>query len=107
MEYVHNVSPRMALVLLNLLWLVQLPTVFASVSLQSNDCGTYSVNFSSNSGHGLFYINGKLVDKALFCKALKLYNSNHCFIIKDLGNRYCGLNLALGMDYYEFPQFFV
>lgn len=101
MDYVCKVSLRMAVLLLNLLLLVQLPIIFGSGLLQSTACGTYHVSYSSNSGHELFYINGKLVDKDLFCKALKLYISNHCFITKNLGNRYCRLNLALGMHYYE------
>lgn len=104
-----NVRPKMALVLLNLLCLVQLQTLFAKSNglLGENDCGVLSVSLWSTRGRALFYLNGELVDKGLFCKALQLYDSNHCFSFKKLRNRYCRLNLALGMDYYVFTWFSV
>lgn len=95
MKYVYKISLRRAVVLLNFLLLVQLPAVHSSRLIQSTSCGTCSVSSLSTSGHELFYINEKLMDRQLFCKTLKLYMSNHCFISTKIANRYCGLNLAL------------
>lgn len=95
MKYVCKVSLRRAVVLFSLLLLVQLPAVLSSRLIQSASCGTYSVSSVGNSGHELFYINDKLVDSQSFCKTLKLYMSNHCFITAKIVNRYCWLNLAL------------
>lgn len=98
MEYLWNVLPKMVLVLLNLLWLVQLPKILAVGLLQPNECGMFSASVSSNYGHELFYINGDLVDQEWFCNALKLYISDRCLIVKNLGTHYCGLSIALGTD---------
>ncbi|KAK1400060.1 Protein kinase domain-containing protein [Heracleum sosnowskyi] len=96
MKYVCKVlSLRRAVVLFSLLLLVQLPAVLSSRLIQSASCGTYSVSSASNSGHELFYVNDKLVDRQLFCKTLKIYMSNHCFSSTKVVNRYCWLNLAL------------
>lgn len=100
MKYVYKVlSLRKAVVLLSLLLLVQLPAVLSSRLIQSASCGTYGVSPVSSSGQESFYINDKLVDRQLFCKTLKLYMSKHCFSSTKLVNRYCGLNIALGIHY--------
>ncbi|GMP60209.1 hypothetical protein CsSME_00023177 [Camellia sinensis var. sinensis] len=96
MEFRSNVSLRMALVVLSFVLVVQLPRVSASqLSIQSQVCGTDHISYSSNSGNDFFYINGKLVDKNLFCKALKLYRANHCFMTEDDINHFCGLDPPL------------
>lgn len=99
MKRVYKVFLRRAVVLLSFLLLVQFPAVFSSRLIQPASCGTYRVRSLSNSGQELFYINDKLVDRQLFCKTLKLYVSNHCFIGTKIVNRYCVLNLALGIYY--------
>uniref|UniRef100_A0A5B6YI00 non-specific serine/threonine protein kinase n=1 Tax=Davidia involucrata TaxID=16924 RepID=A0A5B6YI00_DAVIN len=86
----------MAMVMLSLFLLVQLPQIFASgMLIKSNACETDHISSLSNSGHELFYVNGKLVDKDLFCEALKFYHANHCFIMGNAGSHYCGLELSL------------
>ncbi|KAL1816015.1 hypothetical protein ACET3Z_018589 [Daucus carota] len=95
MKRVYKVFLRRAVVLLSFLLLVQFPAVFSSRLIQPASCGTYRVRSLSNSGQELFYINDKLVDRRLFCKTLKLYVSNHCFVGTKIVNRYCVLNLAL------------
>ncbi|KAI8023902.1 Calmodulin-binding receptor-like cytoplasmic kinase 3 [Camellia lanceoleosa] len=100
MEFRSNVSLRMALVVLSFVLVVQLPRISASqLSIQSKVCGTDHISYSSNSGNDFFYINGKLVDKNLFCKALKLYRANHCFMTEDDINHFCGLDLPLGRKF--------
>ncbi|CAL5339454.1 unnamed protein product [Camellia sinensis] len=96
MEFRSNVSLRMALVVLSFVLVVQLPRISASqLSIQSKVCGTDHISYSSSSGNDFFYINGKLVDKNLFCKALKLYRANHCFMTEDDINHFCGLDPPL------------
>ncbi|KAA8535167.1 hypothetical protein F0562_030170 [Nyssa sinensis] len=95
MEFRSNISLRMEMVMLSLCLLVQLPQIFASGLLQSKACETDHISYLSNSGHELFYINGKLVDKDSFCKALKFYHANHCFIMGNAGSHYCGLEFSL------------
>uniref|UniRef100_A0A5B6YHN6 non-specific serine/threonine protein kinase n=1 Tax=Davidia involucrata TaxID=16924 RepID=A0A5B6YHN6_DAVIN len=100
MEFRFNISMRMAVILLSLLLLVQLPQIFASkLLIQSKACGTDHISYFSSPGHELFYINGKLVDKEFFCEALKSYHANHCFITGSFGSHYCGLELSSD----EFP----
>ncbi|THG23860.1 hypothetical protein TEA_000877 [Camellia sinensis var. sinensis] len=66
--------------------------IFASgLPIQSKVCGNDHISYSRNSGHDFFYINGKLVDKDLFCMALKFHHANHCFITADDENHFCGL----------------
>lgn len=81
-------SMRMAVVVLSLLLLQSLLT-FASGLLNSKACGTYHVAYSSDSGHELFYLNGKFVNKDLFCKALNVYHANHCFSKRNVRNQHC------------------
>ncbi|KAL6974097.1 non-specific serine,threonine protein kinase [Sarracenia purpurea var. burkii] len=89
-------SSRMALIVLSFFLLVeQFPRIFVhALPRQSRFCGTDHISYLSNSGHDYFYINGRLVDKDLFCKALKFYYVNHCFIGEYEGNYLCGLNLS-------------
>lgn len=85
------------LVVLSLLLLVQLPGPLGSDLLKdSNTCGTYHIGYSDDSKEKLFYINGELVDRYLFCKALKLYQKNRCLITRNVRHQYCSLNYSLG-----------
>ncbi|KAA8522972.1 hypothetical protein F0562_009395 [Nyssa sinensis] len=96
MEFRFNISLRMAVIVLSLLLLVQLPQIFASgLLIQSKACGTDHISYFSNPGHELFYINGKLMDKDFFCEALKFYHAKHCFVTGSFGSHYCGLELSL------------
>ncbi|KAK3039981.1 hypothetical protein RJ639_027171 [Escallonia herrerae] len=95
MEYLCAISLRMAVVVLSLLLLVELPITFASGLLQSTSCGDYQVSYVSSSGQELFYINGKLVEENEFCKVLKFYHENRCFITRDVRRHYCGFDLSL------------
>ncbi|CAI9787386.1 unnamed protein product [Fraxinus pennsylvanica] len=86
----------MALVLLSLLLLVQSPSISASGLLQHiKACGTYHISYLGNPGQELFYIDGNLVDKYLFCKAVRIYHENHCSVTRNIGNQYCGLEFSL------------
>ncbi|KAL7168471.1 hypothetical protein ACSBR2_038833 [Camellia fascicularis] len=92
MEFRCKLSLRMELVFLSFLLVLQLPIIFASgLPIQSKVCGNDDISYSRNSGYDFFYINGKLVDKDLFCKALKFHHANHCFITADDENHFCGL----------------
>lgn len=80
--------------------LLQLSTVFGSGDvLQTKDCGDNSVA-SSISSHGeeLFYLNGNVVNKVGFCKALKLYIANGCDVNDYFESNHCVLDLDLDLD---------
>ncbi|XP_054821685.1 calmodulin-binding receptor-like cytoplasmic kinase 3 [Prosopis cineraria] len=82
----------MAIPTLFLMLLLQLPSIFATVSsLQSTDCGPYWVAYSFSLGKELYYINDNIVDKVTFCKALQLYIGNGC----DLKDHFESSNCAL------------
>ncbi|KAF7154241.1 hypothetical protein RHSIM_Rhsim01G0060300 [Rhododendron simsii] len=93
-----NISFRKASVVVSFFLIVLSQRIFASgLSIQSKpkDCGSDHISYLSGSGHDFFYINGRLVDKYLFCNALKYYHANHCFITDDDLNHLCGLGLSL------------
>lgn len=98
MQYFCCISLKMALVLLSLLLLVQSPRISASGLLQHRKaCGTYHISYLGNPDRELFYIDGNLVEKYLFCKALRIYHENHCLVTRNIGNQYCGLEFSLGL----------
>ena len=100
MEFSSIIFLRMAAVVFSLLLLVQLPRILASdLGIQSKVCGTDHVAYLNSHGYELFYINGDVVDKDVFCKALKVYYANNCVFEGHPGSNYCGLNLPLGMCY--------
>ncbi|KAK9268832.1 hypothetical protein L1049_000596 [Liquidambar formosana] len=79
-----------------LLLLVQLPRIFsAGLVIESKICGGDLITYSNSYGHELFYIDGYLVDKELFCKALKFHHENHCVNEGYIGSNYCGLDPSL------------
>ncbi|XP_052198807.1 calmodulin-binding receptor-like cytoplasmic kinase 3 [Diospyros lotus] len=97
MKFRCNISLRMAVIIWSFLLVVQWPIIFASELLvQLKVCGTDHISYYSNLDHDIFYINGKLLDKDLFCKALQVYHANHCLITGDLVNHLCGLDHPLG-----------
>ncbi|KAF8389140.1 hypothetical protein HHK36_025833 [Tetracentron sinense] len=92
----------MDVIILGLLLLVQLPSIFVSGSvIQSKICGADEVTYSSSLDHELFYINGNLVDRDLFCDALNFYyeagRSSNLGLEEwgGVGRTYCGLELSL------------
>ena len=98
MEFVgRSTSLNIIVVVLRLLVLVQLPGLSASgLLIDSNSCGTYHIGYSDDLKERLFYIDGKLVERNLFCKALKFYQENHCFIRGNARNQHCSLYDSLG-----------
>ncbi|KAJ9551033.1 hypothetical protein OSB04_015078 [Centaurea solstitialis] len=78
----------MALIVLSFLLLIQSPIIFASRFLPLKACGTYHIGYSSDSSRKLFYLNGELVSKDFFCKCIKSYHANHCFISRNV-NSHC------------------
>ncbi|PWA66151.1 Concanavalin A-like lectin/glucanase, subgroup [Artemisia annua] len=74
---------KMGVIVLSFLLLVQLQIIFASRFLPLKACGTYQIGTSSDSNSKLLYINGVLVSKDLFCKSIKSYRTNRCFISKN------------------------
>ena len=91
-------SSRMAAYMFSLLLFMQLSRFFASgLEVKSKICGADHIAYSNLCGHELFYLNGALVDKVLFCKALQLHYADHCVFEGYTGTDYCGLNLSLGM----------
>ncbi|XP_034700431.1 calmodulin-binding receptor-like cytoplasmic kinase 3 isoform X1 [Vitis riparia] len=96
MEFSSIIFLSMAAVVFSLLLLVQLPSTLASdLGIQSKVCGTDHVAYLNSHGYELFYINGDVVDKDVFCKALKVYYANNCVFEGHPGSNYCGLNLPL------------
>nr|GMD82788.1 calmodulin-binding receptor-like cytoplasmic kinase 3 [Ipomoea batatas] len=86
----------MAFGVLSFLLLVQLPIIFASGLLEhSKACGTYHVSYSDDLHYELFYINGELVDKNVFCKSLIIDDTNRCFNSGNVGYQQCGLAVLL------------
>ncbi|XVF34578.1 hypothetical protein REPUB_Repub18cG0070600 [Reevesia pubescens] len=89
-------SLRMAASMFILLLFMQLSRFFAfGLEVKSKICGADHIAYSNFYGHELFYLNGNLVDKVLFCKALQLHYADHCMFEGYTGNDYCGLNLSL------------
>ncbi|XP_061350718.1 calmodulin-binding receptor-like cytoplasmic kinase 3 [Gastrolobium bilobum] len=85
-----------AITALFLVLLLQLSTVFGSaVFFQSKGCGTNWVAYSySSRGQDLFYINGNVVNKVAFCKALQLYIANGCDVKDYFGSNNCALDVS-------------
>ncbi|KAJ0029892.1 hypothetical protein Pint_13805 [Pistacia integerrima] len=96
MEMGQIISLRMVGTLFSLLLFVQLPGIFVSgFATQSNDCGAGLIAYLNSYDVELFYINGNLVDKTKFCKALQFHYANHCAFEGFFGSDYCGLDLSL------------
>ncbi|KVI01328.1 Concanavalin A-like lectin/glucanase, subgroup [Cynara cardunculus var. scolymus] len=77
---------RMAVIVLSFLLLIQSPIIFASGYLPLKACGTYHISYSSDSSRKLFYLNGESVSKDFFCKYVKAYHANHCFVNRNVKN---------------------
>ncbi|KAI8570655.1 hypothetical protein RHMOL_Rhmol01G0052700 [Rhododendron molle] len=91
-----NISFRKASIVVSFFLVVLSQRIFASgLPIQSKYCGSDHISYLSGSSHDFFYINGRLVDKYLFCNALKYYHANHCSITDDDLNHLCGLGLSL------------
>ncbi|KAL3535915.1 hypothetical protein ACH5RR_004376 [Cinchona calisaya] len=97
MEFMgHSTLLSIKLVVLSLFFWVQFPRLSASgFPKGSYTCGTYHVGYSNDPKERLFYINGEVVDRHLFCKALKVSQENHCLIKGNVRHQYCGLNYSL------------
>ncbi|XP_024980441.1 calmodulin-binding receptor-like cytoplasmic kinase 3 isoform X1 [Cynara cardunculus var. scolymus] len=75
------------LAVLSFLLLMQLSVISTSGLLHTEACGSHHIRHSSDSGHELFFYDGELVDKDFFCKFIKLYIANHCFISRFIVNQ--------------------
>ncbi|KAK2644899.1 hypothetical protein Ddye_020094 [Dipteronia dyeriana] len=96
MEIEHIISLRMVGAVFSLLLILQLPGIFASgFVLQSKVCGTDHLAYSNSNDLELYYINGNIVDKVSFCKALQFHYANHCDFKAYFRSTYCGLDLLL------------
>ncbi|TYJ32127.1 hypothetical protein E1A91_A05G015700v1 [Gossypium mustelinum] len=81
----------------SLLLFMQFSTFFASsIQVKSKICGTDHIVYSTSNGHELFYLNGDLVDKVLFCKTLQLHYADECVFEGFTATNYCGSNLSSG-----------
>ncbi|KAI3495974.1 hypothetical protein L1887_38322 [Cichorium endivia] len=76
----------MEVIKLSFLLLIQIPIILASGVLHLKDCNTYKVNYSHDFSHKIFYLNGELVNKDLFCKSIKSYHAKKCFINTNTRN---------------------
>ncbi|KAG6724026.1 hypothetical protein I3842_03G237900 [Carya illinoinensis] len=85
----------MAIIVLSLLLLVQLPRIYASEFFHSKVCGADHIAYSYSNGCELFYINGNAVDKVLFCEALQSYHADGCIFDGYLGSNQCESDPAL------------
>ncbi|KAK1549405.1 hypothetical protein Q3G72_001584 [Acer saccharum] len=96
MEIEQIISLRMVGAVISLLLILQLPGIFASgFVLQSKVCGADHLAYSNSNDLELYYINGNLVDKVSFCKALQFHYANHCDFKAYFRSDYCGLDLLL------------
>lgn len=85
-----------------LLLSVQLLRISASdLVFESKDCGNDQIAYSKYSGNDLFLINGKKVEKSLFCSALRFYFVNHCSVEEYPGYSLCVLDLSTGMHFFR------
>ncbi|TYH68842.1 hypothetical protein ES332_D05G016500v1 [Gossypium tomentosum] len=83
--------------MVSLLLFMQLSTFFASsIQVKSKICGTDHIVYSTSNGHELFYLNGDLVDKVLFCKTLQLHYADECVFEGFTATNDCGSNLSSG-----------
>ncbi|XP_012573542.1 calmodulin-binding receptor-like cytoplasmic kinase 3 isoform X2 [Cicer arietinum] len=85
--------------------LLQLSTIFGSeIVLQTKDCGNNWVasSYSNNHGEELFYINGNVVNKVDFCKAIQLYIAKGCDLKDYFGSNNCVLDLDV--SFVDFPS---
>ncbi|XP_022845282.1 calmodulin-binding receptor-like cytoplasmic kinase 3 isoform X1 [Olea europaea var. sylvestris] len=96
MESFCSSSLRVVLVLISILLLLQSPRVFASGSLRnSKACGIYHISYLGDPNQELYYLNGKLVEKYYFCKALETYSAKDCFRTRNLRNHNCRLGFPI------------
>lgn len=93
---------KMAVAMSSLFLLLQLPlTLGSDLVVWSKYCGADQISSISSSGNELFYINGNLVDKDLFCKAVKYYYENHYIFEGRLEtDNNCKLDLQSGMHHH-------
>lgn len=99
---VQIISLRMASALFSLLLFMQLPGIFASgFASQSKDCGAGLIAYLNSYDVEFFYINGNLVDKTSFCKALRFHYANHCVLEGFFGSDSCELDLSPGVCKHE------
>ncbi|XP_044464242.1 calmodulin-binding receptor-like cytoplasmic kinase 3 isoform X2 [Mangifera indica] len=95
MEMGQIILLRMAGALFSLLLFMQLLEIFSSgFATRSKDCGAGLIAYSNFNDVELFYINGNLVDKTSFCKALQFHYASHCVFEGFFGSDYCGLDLS-------------
>ncbi|KAF4378353.1 hypothetical protein G4B88_025846 [Cannabis sativa] len=85
---------RMDFAILSLLLLVQLSAIFTSGFVVESKVCNDLVAYSNSYGDELFYINGNLVEKDLFCEALLSYNGNGCNLEGYLRNDHCQLDVS-------------
>ncbi|TYI71336.1 hypothetical protein E1A91_D08G287500v1 [Gossypium mustelinum] len=79
----------------SLLLFMQVSRSFASsLEVKSKICGADRLEYSNSFGRVLFYLNGNLVDKVLFCKALQFHYAEHCAFEGYIGTDYCGLDVS-------------
>lgn len=101
MESFCSSSLRVVLVLISILLLLQSPRVFAFGSLRnSKACGIYHISYLGDPNQELYYLNGKLVEKYYFCKALETYSAKDCFRTRNLRNHNCRLGFPIGMHHH-------
>ncbi|KAB2071930.1 hypothetical protein ES319_A08G256600v1 [Gossypium barbadense] len=85
----------MAAFMFSLLLFMQVSRSFASsLEVKSKICGADRLEYSNSFGCELFYLNGNLVDKVLFCKALQFHYAEHCAFEGYMGTDYCELDLS-------------
>ncbi|KAE8713940.1 Calmodulin-binding receptor-like cytoplasmic kinase 3 [Hibiscus syriacus] len=82
----------------SLVLFMQLSIFFAaSMEVKSKIFGDDNIVYSTSYGDELFYLNGDLVDRVLFCKTIQLHHADHCVFegYNDATN-YCGSDLLSG-----------
>lgn len=107
-EFLCGCSLKMALVLLILLMLVESTIISASGLLKHGKaCGKYHISNSHDPSHEFFYIDGKLVDRYFFCKALRDYHEMQCFVTENVRNQYCRSLGIIELRFLNYLVFFL
>ncbi|GMJ07529.1 calmodulin-binding receptor-like cytoplasmic kinase 3 [Hibiscus trionum] len=85
----------MAASMFSLLLFVILSRFFASgIEVTSKICGADHIAHLNFNSHELFYLNGNLVDKVLFCKVLQFHYEDNC-VLEGYTGADCGLVASL------------
>lgn len=92
-----NLSVILMVGLLFLLLFVQSLKVSASeITWKWKVCGSNHIVYTSYPDGGVLIVDGKTVDRNLYCEVLRFYYEKDCFFEEFPDTSHCGLNLMRG-----------